>query len=296
MRPYYTYESTVLRLTVRCLRAWLKARERFLDDDLPMVTSVHGSGSGRLTGRVAVLTGASRGLGEAMAVGYAAEGATVVLAARSVPDLDRVAALCRAAGAAGVEVVPTDVSDQAQVAALIAQTLARCGQLDVFVANAGVAAPSLSDKRFTTLDTYDLDVVEQLFDVNAIGMWLCMKAALPVMTAGGSFIAIGSELGRIARAGTGVYAVSKACVDVLTTIAAAESLERGIRVNCLSPGGMVDTYLFGPNKMPSYIKDHAPYSEPEVIVPAAVWLASDKSVDVTGQQIVAQEFNARSAE
>lgn len=251
---------------------------------------------GKLNGKVAVVTGASRGLGETMVTGFATEGASVVLAARSLRDLERVAAACRQAGAAKVEVVPTDVTDEGQVDALIRATLDRLGQLDVFVANAGTAVPGLTDKRMTTLDTYELDIVEQLFRVNAIGMWLCMKAALPVMPSGASFIAIGSELGRIGGAGSGVYAVSKACVDALVRIAAAEATERQVRVNCLSPGGMVDTYLFGPNKMPDYIKANAPWSAPDIIVPAAVWLASDDSAGITGVQLVAKEFNSMSVE
>lgn len=250
---------------------------------------------GVLDGKTAVITGASRGLGEAMAVGYAQEGASLMLASRSATDLDRVAGQCRAAGAAAVEVVPTDITDEPQVQALVRAALDRLGGVDVFVANAGVAVPGLTDKRYTTLDTYELDVVEELFRVNAIGMWLCMKAALPVMTAGGSFIAVGSEVGRIARAGSGVYAVTKNCVDVLTTIASAEMAEAQVRVNCLTPGGMVDTYLFGPNKMPDAIKQRVPYSEPDVIVPAAIWLASDDSIGVTGAQIAGKDFNTQPA-
>lgn len=246
---------------------------------------------GRLAGRTAVITGASRGLGEAMATGFAQEGAAVVLAARSVVDLDRVAALCRDAGAARVEVIPTDVADEDQMTALVDGTLDRLGRLDVFVANAGIAVPGITDKRMTTLETYELDVVERLLAVNTVGMWLSMKAALPVMSTGGSFIAIGSELGRMAGAGAGVYAVTKASVDLMVRIAAAEAAERGVRVNCLSPGGMADTHLFGPDKMPDFIKAHVPWSEPDVIVPAAVWLASDDSAGVTGKRLAGTVFN-----
>ena len=246
---------------------------------------------GKLEGKVAVVTGASRGLGEAMVTGFAQQGASVVLAARTVADLERVATRCRDAGAAQVEVVPTDVTDEDEVAALVATALGRLGRVDVFVANAGIAVPAVTDKRMTTLETYELDVVQRLLAVNTVGMWLCMKAALPVMPTGGSFIAIGSELGRMAGAGAGVYAVTKASVDLLVRIAAAESMERGVRVNCLSPGGMADTHLFGPNKMPDYIKAHAPWSEPDVIVPAAVWLASDESAGVTGKRLAGTMFN-----
>ncbi|MEO7588621.1 MAG: SDR family oxidoreductase, partial [Arachnia sp.] len=79
-------------------------------------------------------------------------------------------------------------------------------------------------------------------------------------------------------------------------IAAAESAERGVRVNCLSPGGMVDTHLFGPNMMPDHIKAHAPWSETSVIVRAAVWLASNDSDGVTGKRLAGTEFNGTPAE
>ncbi|MDO5736212.1 MAG: SDR family oxidoreductase [Propionibacteriaceae bacterium] len=251
---------------------------------------------GKLTGKVAVVTGASRGLGEAMVTGFAREGATVVLAARTILDLEQVAQRCREAGAAAVEVIPTDVTEEDQVTSLVKATVERFGRLDVFVANAGIAVPSITDQRMTTLDTYDLDVVQQLLAVNTVGMWLCMKAALPAMQSGGSFIAIGSELGRMSGAGVGLYAVTKASVDLLVRIAAAENAERGIRVNCLSPGGMVDTHLFGPNMMPDYLKAHVPWSETQVIVPAAIWLASDDSDGVHGKRLAGTEFNKTPAD
>lgn len=247
-----------------------------------------------LNGKVVVITGATRGLGEAMALGFAGEGARVVLSGRTKDDLDRVAAACTAAGATAVESVVTDVAREEDVQALVARTIEAFGKLDVFIANAGTSYPALTSKRYTDLPSYDLDIVEQIFDVNVIGMWLCMKAALPVMESGSSFIAIGSETGRIARAGSGLYAVSKACVDVLTTIAAGENAERGVRVNCLTPGGMVDTHLFGPDKMPEFLKQMPMgYSEPDVIVPAALWLASADSAGVNGAQLAGKDFNSR---
>jgi 3-oxoacyl-[acyl-carrier protein] reductase len=251
---------------------------------------------GLLDNKVTVITGASRGLGEAMARGFAREGAAVVLAARSADDLDRVGRACGDAGAAAVEVIPTDVGSEPDVQALVDATVQRLGRIDVFVANAGTSYGMLTDKRYTDLPSYDLDVVEQMFRVNAIGMWLCMKAALPRMGPGSSFIAIGSETGRIARAGSGVYAVTKSCVDTLTAVAAGEMAEARVRVNCLTPGGMVDTQLFGPNKMPEYLKT-LPVSttDTDIIVPAAVWLASDDSADITGIQLAGRDFNQHGA-
>lgn len=245
-----------------------------------------------MAGKTVVITGASRGLGEAMAVGFAGLGADLVLASRDEQDLAAVAAQCADAGAGSVDVVPTDVGDAESVQALVDVTIEAHGAIDVFIANAGTSYPSLTDKRFTTLDTYDVDIAETIFRVNTLGMWHCMRSALPRMERGSNFIAIGSETGRIARAGSGLYAVSKATVDVLVTIAAGEMAEAGVRVNCLTPGGMVNTNLFGPDKMPEFLKNlPMGYSEPDVIVPAALWLASDEAAEVTGIEISGQRFN-----
>lgn len=251
---------------------------------------------GVLDGRTAVVTGASRGLGEAMAVGFAREGASVVLGARTVDDLERVATRCREAGGTALAVA-TDVGVESDVAALVDTAIDTYGRLDVFVANAATSYGMLTDKRYTDLPSYDLDIVETMFRVNVIGMWLCMKYALPRLTEGGSFIAVGSETGRMARAGSGVYAVTKSTTDIFMTIAAAEMAEKGVRVNLLSPGGMVDTQLFGPNGMPEYLKS-LPISttDTDIIVPAAVWLASDDSVGVNGIILSGREFNSVGAE
>lgn len=251
---------------------------------------------GALDGKVVVLTGASRGLGEAMASGFARAGATLVLAGRTVADLERVAGRCREAGAKAVTTVPADVTDEAQVRRLVAEATAEHGRLDVFVANAGVSYGMLTDKRYKELTTYDLDVVRRIFEVNVFGTWLCMKVALDAMADGGSFIAIGSETGRLLYPGAGIYAVSKATVDALATLASREVAAKGIRVNVLSPGGMVDTQLFGPGGMPEWLKQQVPPLPPDVIVPAAVWLASDDSRDVTGTFVSGREFNERGAE
>src|SRR5688572_25518719 len=136
---------------------------------------------GALDDRVCVITGASRGLGEAIATGFAAEGAHLVLAARTTSDLERVAAACEQAGAASATVVTTDITDEAQVQAMVDRAVADHGRIDVFVANAGTSYANLTDKRYRELASYDLDVVEQLFRVNSIGTWLTLRAALRAM-------------------------------------------------------------------------------------------------------------------
>jgi NAD(P)-dependent dehydrogenase (short-subunit alcohol dehydrogenase family) len=243
---------------------------------------------GSLTGKVAIVTGASRGLGEAMAIRLGQEGASLVLAARTLADLERVAASCGDATA-----VRTDITVEDDVRALVERALSGHGRIDVFVANAGASYLNMTDKRYKELYTYDLDVVEQLFRLNAIGTWLCIKHALPAMKEGSSFIAIGSSTGRAAYAGAGIYAVSKATIDVMVRMASKEMEGAGVRVNCLGPGGMVDTHLFGPNKMPEHMRNLPMIRPIDVMNDAAVWLASDDSIGVTGRIIEANEFNDR---
>lgn len=251
---------------------------------------------GSLDGKVIAITGASRGLGEAMAIGFAREGAALTLAARTTSDLERVASLCKEAGAGSVTVIPTDITAEDEVVSLVERVVADNGRLDVFVANAGSSYASFTDKRYAEITSYDRDIIEKIFQVNVIGTWLCMKAALPAMSEGGSFITIGSETGRALYPGAGFYAVSKATLDAISTLAARESAERKIRVNVLSPGGMVDTKLFGPAGMPDWLKERVPPLPASVIVGAAIWLASDDSSDVTGALISGKEFDEKGAE
>lgn len=250
-----------------------------------------------LSGKVVAVTGSSRGIGEAMAVGLSGAGASVALLARTGVDLERVAARCREAGAGNVLAVVTDVTVEEEVQAALERVVDELGGLDVVFANAGVAASSLGGSgRMTRLELYSADVAMRILEVNTLGVWLTMKAAFPRMHRGGSFIAISSEIGSRPRAGGGILAVSKAGVNALVGIASAEQAQNGIRVNMLSPGGMVDTHLFGPNGLPAAMKARLPVAEPEVVVPAAVWLASDDSVGVSGAFLSAPHFNASTPE
>lgn len=245
-----------------------------------------------LAGKVVIITGASRGLGETMALAFAEDGANLVLAARSVDDLERVQKSCLAAGAASAAIVKTDVTVEDDVASLVSGAMEAHGRIDVFIANAGISYFLLTDKRFAEVPTFDLDIVQKIFDVNVYGAWRCMKYALPVMTQGASFIAIGSETGKVLRPGSGAYALSKTTLDGLVTLASKENEERGVRVNVLSPGGMVDTQLFGLGGMSEQLKQHVPPIPADIIVPAARYLAT---ADVTGVFLSGRAFNAAGA-
>jgi NAD(P)-dependent dehydrogenase (short-subunit alcohol dehydrogenase family) len=245
----------------------------------------------KLDGKVIIVTGASRGLGEAMAVGYGEAGATLVLAARTRVDLERVAEDCNKAGAAAATVIVADVSEATDVEQLVAETMRLHSRIDVFVANAGIGPAGASDKQYDELTSYDLDAVQAILATNVIGVWLCMKYALPVMQSGATFITIGSSTGRMAFPGTGIYGVSKAAVDKLTMIAAQEVAPKGITANCLSPGGAIETAFFGPAGMPESLKKFTDGEPSSVMVPAAVWLASDEARDINGAWVRARQFN-----
>ncbi|HEX9776379.1 MAG TPA: SDR family oxidoreductase [Actinomycetota bacterium] len=246
---------------------------------------------GALDGKVVVITGASRGLGEAIATGFAGEGASLVLAARTAEDLQRVAKECLAAGAASATVVQTDITDEEQVRRLVEGAIEHDGRIDVFVANAATSYGMLTDKHYRELHTWDLDIAKQIFDVNVFGTWLCMKYALPAMKDGSSFIVVGSETGSALRPGSGFYAVSKATTTTLARLAAGEVAASGVRVNEVSPGGMVDTQLFGPNGMPDFLKQAHPPLPADAIVPAALWLATEASAGVHGAFVTGRKFN-----
>ena len=224
-------------------------------------------------------------------MGYAEASATLVLAARTQADLRRVGEDCNKAGAAAVTIIVTNVCEESAVEQLVAETMRRHGRIDVFVANAGIGPAGASDKQYDELISYDLDVVQAILTTNVIGVWLCMKYALPVMRSGSTFITIGSSTGRMVFPGTGIYGVSKAAADKMTMIAAQEATLKGITVNCLSPGGAIETAFFGLAGMPESLKKFTDGEPASVMVPAAVWLASDEARDINVAWVRARQFN-----
>ncbi len=191
-----------------------------------------------LAGRLAVVTGASRGIGAATAVAVAAAGAHVVLAARDPRALDAVAGRIRDAGGQAT-IVPADVSDEAAVGRLFA-AVSNAGQLDALICMAGVLTPALFAD--TTPALWD-----ETLGVNLRGTFLCCRAAFTAMApaGGGRIVTIGSLSGVYATEkfpGLAAYNVSKFGVIGLTEAIAVEGKEHGISAVCLSPGA-VDTEM-----------------------------------------------------
>jgi len=201
---------------------------------------------GALDGKVAAITGASSGIGEATALALAAEGAAVALAARRE---DRVAGLASRIeeGGGGALAVATDVTDETQANAFVARANEELGGLDVLVNNAGVML--LGPVAGAPTDQW-----RQMIEVNLLGLLYCTHAALPIMGAAGSgdIVNVSSVAGRTASLGSGVYNMTKWGVVGFSEALRQECSHAGVRVTAIEPG-WVDTELQGHNEHPAVV-------------------------------------------
>ncbi len=181
-----------------------------------------------LTGKVAIVTGSSSGIGEATARGLAARGASVVIAARNVEKLEVLKRNISAAGGRAL-VVETDVAERGSVEAMVDKAVSEFGGLDVLVNNAGLGLSG----RVTELRAEDLRYV---FEVNVIGALNCIQMALPHMERGGRIINVSSVVGRHAIPKVGGYCASKFALNALSDALRVEISGRGITVTSVYPG------------------------------------------------------------
>jgi 3-oxoacyl-[acyl-carrier protein] reductase len=241
----------------------------------------------KLTGKVAVVTGASKGIGAAIAKALAAEGASVVVNyASSKAGADTVVAAITAAGGKAVA-VGGDVSKKADAQGIINAAVKTYGRLDILVNNSGVYA-------FAPIEEVTEELFHKQFNVNVLGLLLTTQAAVKHLGEGASIINIGSVVTRITPPGSSVYTGTKGAVDAITGVLSRELGPRKIRVNALNPG-MVETEgtqsagFIGSDFEKGTVAQTplGRLGQPGDIASIAVFLASDDSAWLTGEHLLA---------
>jgi len=241
---------------------------------------------GRVSGKVALVTGAAMGMGEQHALGLAREGAKVIVADVESTKGEAVArAICKAGGEAIFRAL--DVRDEAQWQSVIADGTAEFGKIDVLVNNAGIIV--FKGVQDTTLEEWD-----RIFDINVKGVFLGTKHILPAMQAagGGSIVNISSIYGIIGAPGSAAYQATKGAVRLLTKATAVDYAAFNIRVNSVHPG-VIDTPMIKDLMVSDEIKLAATASvplqrpaQPQEVTGAVLLLASDEASYMTGSEIV----------
>jgi len=238
-----------------------------------------------LKNKIAIITGASQGMGREIALAYAGEGANIALVARTKSNLDLVANEVRGLGAKALT-IPTDVTIEEQVNNMVQKTLDEFGRIDILVNSTGgifhdyqtmVSDLSLADWQFS-------------LNINLTGVFLCSRAVLKHMIhqKSGAVINMSSGLGKRGFPRAGAYCASKFAVEGLTQTLALENKPFNIRVNALDPGGVVAT----PGSLSHGVEGIKVVLEPGVVRPLSIYLASDESADVTGNSFNALRWNS----
>lgn len=241
---------------------------------------------GKLSNQVAVVTGASKGIGAGIAKALAAEGASVVVNyASSKADGERVVKEITEKGGKAIA-VQADVSKQADITRLFAETKKAYGKLNILVNNAGIY-------KFAPLEAVTEELFHSQFNLNVLGLLLTSKEAAKLFgPEGGTIINVSSGVSTILPANTSVYSATKASVDAITAILAKELGPRKIRVNSINPG-MIETEGvhaagFDEGDFRKWIETQSPLGrigQSDDIAPTAVYLASADSKYLTGETI-----------
>jgi len=232
-----------------------------------------------LQGKVVLVTGASQGLGRALALAYAKEGASLIVNSRGEEGIRPVAEEVEGLGAE-VLAVAADVSKGEDARRLVDEAVERFGGIDVLVNNAGLLGPRVA------IEEYPEDEWRRVIDANLTGPYLVSKAAIPHLREGASIINVVSGVSVEGRAEWGAYSVSKFGVEGLSQILSAELEGRGVRSNAVDPGGMRTEM-----RAAAYPEeDPQTRITPEENTAVFLYLASDESGGVTGRRFKAQEF------
>ncbi|MEG1758422.1 MAG: SDR family oxidoreductase [Oscillospiraceae bacterium] len=249
----------------------------------------------RLEGKIAVITGANSGLGEAVSTLFASEGASIVIAARRQEPLDAISAKISETGSL-VHAVVTDVTSQEGVEKLFAETIEKFGRVDILVNCAGILDGNAGITKASD------EVALRLFETNTLGTMRCMQAALKYMlpAGAGSIVNVASVAG-VRGQGGAAYCMSKGGVVALTQCVALQYQQQGIRANVICPGGIITPMLMKADRstfdtdMLKALAAHTAQGTPLSTAPEQanliLFLASDESSAVNGQAIISDKGN-----
>jgi 3-oxoacyl-[acyl-carrier protein] reductase len=234
-----------------------------------------------LSGKVAIVTGAGRGIGKAIAQAYARAGAAVCCAARTETEIRETVREIVAAGGRGLA-VPTDVTQPDAVRAMVKATVEAFGALDILVIDAGIG-------ELQSVEESDPELWRRTIEVNLLGAYYCAQAAIPAMKkrGAGKIITLGSGLGHRGMGGMSAYACSKAGLWMLVRVLAQELAPHQISVNEMIPGPVVTSWAEQTAQATQALGKEASESEwvktPEEIAPLAMFLATQPSKGPTAQ-------------
>lgn len=239
------------------------------------------SGEKKLLGKVALITGGSRGIGRAIVSAYAQAAARVFICGRNQSAVDETVENIRSAGGE-IDGAAGDIGDLADATRIVGAALERFGPIDVLVNNASALGPRVP------IAEYPVDAWEEVIRVNVNGLFYVTHEVLPVMLArrSGSIINVTSGVGRTGKARWGAYAVSKAGTEGFTEVLADEVKEDGVRVNAVNPAA-TRTQM----RAAAYPgEDPLTLPTPAEVVPVFLYLASDASAHITGKSLDARDW------